>query len=88
MSALSNIRAAADVAREDLNVCSGELRMRILAIKDGTMRELMARVSANIHELDLLHRRELAIIAGGKEPEVEARTVNDEECSMGGPAKS
>lgn len=64
---LSAIREAAAVAREDLFEALRAARDAMLRLPGGT--ELFARIDGNLHELDLLRRRELSVLVNGREPE-------------------
>lgn len=67
---LTAIHEAIAVAREDRAICLlnlGRILRRLKASEEdlGTL----AKLDGDLHELDLLHRRELEITANGREPE-------------------
>lgn len=70
------LRDAAAIARVDLAECLPDLRRAIVATRDARLQALFARVEGNVHELDLLHKREICLLESGREPEAAAQTEN------------
>lgn len=68
-SNLTAIHEAVAIAREDRALCLLNLG-RILRRLKATEEDLgtLAKLDGDLHELDLLHRRELSIISDGREP--------------------
>lgn len=66
---LSAIHEAIAIAREDRALCLLNLG-RILRGLKATEEDLgtLAKLDGDLHELDLLQRRELSLISNGKEP--------------------
>lgn len=71
-SNLLALREAAAEARTDLAECLPEIRRAIAATQDAGLRALFARLEGNVHELHLLHKRELCLLEHGREPEAAA----------------
>lgn len=65
---LSAIHEAIALAREDRALCLASLR-KILLRLNATAEDLamFAKLDGDLHELDLLQRRELELISNGKE---------------------
>lgn len=75
-SNLTAIHEAIAVAREDRALCLlnlGRILRRLKASEEdlGTL----AKLDGDLHELDLLHRRELSLISDGREPETPEATA-------------
>jgi len=65
---LAPIREALATAREDLHDALPKLR-KLLAWEAPGLRELFARIEGDIHEIELLHKRELSLLESGHDPE-------------------
>lgn len=85
-SPLAAVREAKDIARHDLNVTLGQLREVVLRIDSPTLRELVARLDGDMHELLLLHRRELAIVTDGRDVQGRPDEAMAEKLRAGVPA--
>ncbi len=69
---LSPVREALAIVREDLHETIPALR-RLMTAEAPRLLELFARITGDIHEIELLHKRELSLLESGTEPqEVEA----------------
>lgn len=68
-STLEYIRTAAVHAKEDRDECLRTLRSVIVKTQHVETMELFARLQGDIHEIDLLRKRELSLITDGREPE-------------------
>ena len=66
---LNDIHEAITIARESRALCLLNLG-RILRRLKATEEDLgtLAKLDGDMHELDLLHRRELSLISDGREP--------------------
>lgn len=71
LSTLEDIRTAALYAKEDRDECLRTLRSVIVATQHVETMELFARLQGDIHELDLLRKRELSLLVDGREPEAQ-----------------
>ncbi len=63
---LSDLQEALSVCREDLLQCLRDLREFIAYSHQTATMELFARLEGNIHELDLLRKRECELLANGR----------------------
>lgn len=66
---LQAVREAITKAKEDRDECLRFLRGIILETWHTPTIELFARLDGDVHELDLLRKRELSLLVDGKEPE-------------------
>ena len=65
---LSELNEAITTAREDRALCLASLRSILVRLKASEADLAMfAKLDGDLHELDLLQRRELEIISNGKE---------------------
>lgn len=64
-SALSELRAARSLAREELSQTMSRIKAELKQLKSPAWTELIAELEGGVHELDLLHKRELSLVANG-----------------------
>jgi len=67
---MHDLREAITKAKEDRDECLRFLRGVIVETWHTPTIELFARLDGDIHELDLLRKRELSLLVDGREPEV------------------
>lgn len=68
---LQAVREAITKAHEDRDECLRFLRGVIVETSHTPTIELFSRLDGDIHELDLLRKRELSLLVDGREPEAE-----------------
>lgn len=78
MSNLEALHEARDIAWHDLRESCDALKQELKRLGSPLAQKLMARLSADIHELRLLRRREVSLLGEGKEPE----PMTNAECGM------
>jgi hypothetical protein len=83
---MKELREAIRIAKEDRDECLRFLRGIILETWHTPTIELFAKLEGDVHELDLLRKRELSLIETGKEPEVmpTEHTEHTENLNQGG----
>jgi hypothetical protein len=76
---LQELREAITTAKEDRDECLRFLRGIILKTWHTPTIELFAKLEGDVHELDLLRKRELSLLVDGKEPELLQETTEGTE---------
>jgi len=85
---LQELREAIRIAKEDRDECLRFLRGIILETWHTPTIKLFAKLEGDVHELDLLRKRELSLLVDGREPEAEQETTEGTENPNQGGAES